>query len=139
MSSWTIRCLLLSAMHAKGVSALRGCDVAAVDFATTCPDQKRWIVRFAGARDGAVRGSPTLAHTLQSVGYTGRPEYFTMYACVYAMVRRSVLWLEAHEAELQGAQRAFLEEHSFQCAPAAAVASVLARKDKGEEVDPSGK
>ena len=124
-------------MHVKGISELRGCDVAAVDFAATCPDQKQWIARFAAARDGAVRRSPTLAHTLQSVGYVGRPEYFTMYACVFAMVRRSVQWLEAHESELRDAQRAFVEEHHFQCAPAALVARVLAiEDDEGAEVEP---
>ena len=114
-------------MHVNGVSALRGRDVAAVDFAATCPDQKQWIVRFASARDGAVRQRPTLAHTLQSVGYKGRPEYFTMSACVYSMVQRSVQWLEAHEAELQDAQRAFSEEHCFQRAPAVDVACVLGK------------
>lgn len=108
----------------EGVSALRGCDVLAEDFASTCPDQKHWISRFASTRVGGVRSRPTLAHTLRSVGYSGRPEYFTMYACVYGMVRRSVQWLQDHEEELQKARRVFQEEHRFECSPAEAVARV---------------
>ena len=120
---------MLGAMFAEGVSALRGCDVLAEDFAVTCPDQKKWLVRFAGTRVGGTRSRPTLSHTLQSIGYDGRPEYFTMYACVYNMARRSAQWLQRHAEELQEERRAFQQEHGFDCAPAEAVARVL-RKGK---------
>ena len=119
---------MLGAMFAEGVSALRGCDVLAEDFAVTCPDQKKWLARFA-----CIRGRLTLSHTLHSVGYDGRPEYFTMYACVYNMVRRSAQWLQRHAEELQEERRAFQQEHGFDCAPAEAVARVLR---KGKPVQP---
>jgi len=112
-------------MHSEGVPALRGCDkVLAKDFGSTCPDQKKWLSRLAGTRLGGSRSSPTLAHTFRCVEYTDRPEYFTMYGCVYGMVRSSMQWLKDHEGQLQEAKRAFLEEHGFQCAPAVAVAMV---------------
>lgn len=116
-------------MHVEGVSALRGCDVLAEDFATTCPDQKLWISRFAGT----VRQRPTLANMLRSVGYTGRPEYFSMYACVYGMVRCTVRWLQDHEKELQEAQQAFQKKHGIECSPAQAVAIVIREGEANQQ------
>ena len=133
LSAWTIRCLLLSAMCVEGVSALRGCDVLAEDFAVTCPDQKRWLTRYAGTRIGGVRSRATLAHTMRSVGYSGRPEHFTMYACVYNMVRCSAQWLQIHAEPLRRVQQAFEEKYGFECAPAEAVAIL-----KRQGVQPPG-
>ena len=112
-------------MSAEGVSALRGCDVLVEDFATTCPDQKKWLMRYAGGcRVDNMRQKPTLAYTLRSVGYSGRPEYFTMFACVYNMMRCSPQWLQDHAEELRQVRQLFQKEHGFECAPAAAVAQV---------------
>lgn len=129
MSALAIRALLLSAMSAAGVSALWGCDVLAEDFTVTCPDQKQWLTRFAGTRlRRGVRRRATLAHIFRCLGYSSRPEYFTMYACLYNMVRRSVRWLQSHAEQLREAQEAFEETHGFECPPAAAIARVLRKK-----------
>ena len=36
----------------------------------------------------------------RSVEYKGRPEYFSMYTCIYAMIKCSLQWLQEHEVEV---------------------------------------
>lgn len=110
-------------MHAAGVKRLRASEqVLAADFARSCPDQKTWLERLGVSRRGT--RNPTLAQSLAIVAYTGRPEYFTMYACVYGAIRASKEWLERHEGQLCDAKAAFLEKHGFQSSPAHVVAIV---------------
>ena len=122
LSSWTSRCLLLCAMHNAGVRRLTGCNAVLLkDFAAAFPDQKSWFKRLCRSR---CWDTEVLSDTFRSLAYKGRPEFFSMYGCVYGCVQESQSWLHTHRRDLQKAMATFAHEHGFDCAPAATVKHV---------------
>lgn len=109
-------------MHVAGVGKLTHCHrVLAKDFAASFPDQKSWFKRLTLHWD-----KDTLAETLVAVDYTGRPEYFSMFGCVYSpILGLSAQWLSSHRTQLKEAMAAFSKEYGFDCSPAQTV--VIAR------------
>ena len=98
MRNFIIRGLLLAAMSRSGVQRLRGAGRMKVcDFMTAFPDQSHWLRRLSLTRDGS------LAALFASLNYDGRPELFSMFACLLLCkaMRVSPAWLKANTRKLR--------------------------------------
>ena len=123
MTWWTVRGLLLMAMHREGVARLTGANhVTAEAFAMVCPDSKQWFQQLRGTASDM-----PLSKFFQDVGYDGRPEMFSMYACVlgHASLQVSMGWLVKQEADLKDICCCFRRSNRFDCTPAFAVMELL--------------
>ena len=120
MTWWTVRGLLLMAMHREGVARLTGAGhVSAEAFATVCPDSKQWFQRLMGTALDV-----PLSQFFRDVGYDGRPELFSMYACVLGHASLRV-WLLKHKADLKDIEHRFRRSNRFDCTPACVVMQLL--------------
>ena len=95
-------------MHRQGVQALRDPDgVSAVKFASAFPDAKAWFRRLAGRSHCS-----TLNGFFSSLEYVGRPELFSMFACLFGnpSLRVRPAWLLEN---LQPLRRKMMACYSF--------------------------
>ena len=99
LCQWTIRARLLAAMHVGGVRQLGGlAGVSPSDFACSFPDSNNWFDTLR---------RPGMCDSLQSffsyVEYDGRPELFSMFACLLltSSMRHNPSWFKAHSRALR--------------------------------------
>jgi hypothetical protein len=98
-SRWIARTWLIWRMRHAGIRCLRiSADCTVSDFAKPFPDQCKWILKLAGGR----RSLPVRA-LFQQLHYTGPPEYFSMYTCLWGS--------DGLRKELQKLGPAWLAEH----------------------------
>lgn len=111
-------------MNRAGVRALGRTDAITVaSFARAFPDSKAWFRKLA------FKGQfPTLRAFFKAVKYDGRPEFFSMFACLLGNSALSVqpTWLQKHRQSLQGAMHAYASQNGFMGVPALCVKDVLA-------------
>ena len=117
------RALLLGAMSRAGVRALgRTGDVTVASFAQAFPDSKAWFRKLA------IKGNTsTLRAFFTSLKYDGRPEFFSMFACLLGNATLWVKpsWLRKHSKLLQAAMKAYASQNGFMGVPALCVKDVL--------------
>jgi hypothetical protein len=117
--TWTVRAVLLVGMHRAGVTRLRGeGDITLQEFTRAFPDSKHWFYRLR------TRGQhSTLRAFFASLGYNGRPELFSMFACL--LLNREVVvnteWLQAASCKLRRTMRALQSSHQIDQVPAVCV------------------
>lgn len=106
-------------MARQGVPRLRGLDLLASDFARAFPDSNQWF-KHLGV------GQLTLRRFFQHLGYDGRAEFFSMYACLLGSkhMRVSPEWLEQHMTQLRRHMNQHREEHGIHQVPARVVLAV---------------
>ena len=124
LKQWLARALLLCAMSRAGVRALRGTDAITVaSFSKAFPDSKAWFDKLSCKGE-----SPTLHAFFASLKYDGRPEFFSMFACLLGNHKLWVQpkWLRKNSKALQDAMQAFLVQNGFMGVPALCVQSVQA-------------
>ena len=100
---WVIRCWLLWCMRQANITHLRlPKDFSVGDFSRCVPDQKSWAMRLANRR-----ASSPLVEVLAKLQYSGPPEFFAMYCCLWGCNRlRQQLeelgdkWLEVNKSTL---------------------------------------
>ena len=88
---------MLSAMAAQGVEQLTGVHAMTVgDFSAAFPDSKGWYL-WLGSRD------MPLGQFFALLGYTGRPEFFSMFACLLLTAGMQVnpSWTRHFEGDLK--------------------------------------
>ena len=108
---WVIRCWLLWRMRQAGTTHLRlPQDFSVRDFSGCFPDQKSWALRLANRRVSA-----PLADVLSKLQYTGPPELFTMFCCLWGCnnLRQQLQelgdkWIEVNRSTLLEARRTTL-------------------------------
>ena len=122
-TQWLARALLLCAMSRAGVKALgRTGSVTVASFAQAFPDSKAWFRKLA------IKGkTSTLRAFFTSLKYDGRPEFFSMFACLLGNATLWVKpsWLRRHSKLLQAAMKAFASRNGFMGVPALCVKDVL--------------
>ena len=95
--------------------------MAVRDFAAAFPDEKRWFTRLTS------EPTETLKDFLGSLGYTGRPELWSMFSCL--LLTRSMWlnpdWYTHHATSLRNAMKS-QSEHEIMRVPALCVQDVLA-------------
>ncbi len=117
--NWTIRAFLLVGMHRAGVTRLRGeAEIALPYFARPFPDSKQWFTRLR------TRGQHrTLGEFFSSLGYDGRPELFSMFACL--LLNREVVvnteWLQSVACKLRRTMHELQSSHHIDRVPAVCV------------------
>ena len=78
MKQWLARALLLCSMSRAGVRALGRTDAITVsNFSKAFPDSKAWFDKLVSKGE-----SPTLRAFFAALKYDGRPEWFSMFACL---------------------------------------------------------
>lgn len=105
---WVIRCWLLWRMRQARITYLRlPKDFSVRDFSKCFPDQKSWALRLANRRP-----SSPLADVLSRLQYSGPPELFTMFCCLWGCnsLRQQLQelggkWLEVNKSTLLEARR----------------------------------
>ena len=124
LTAYTARALLLAAMHREGVEKLGGLDKITVrEFQVAFPDQRQWFTELA------TRPIVSVKEFLGDVGYTGRPEMWSMYSCL--LLTRSMWinpdWYTFHAASLKQAMDS-QRKHDIMRVPALCVRDVRAKK-----------
>ena len=76
-SSWLARCILIKSMHANGISKLIAGDASPDVLGDASPDCKQHVKHFG-------KGHKTVYAMLNSIGYDGPPELFSMYCCLFS-------------------------------------------------------
>ena len=127
LPAYTVRALLLAAMSREGVERLGGQDrISIQDFATAFPDERQWFARLAPSP------TDTVKDFLSSMDYTGRPELWSMFACL--LLTRSMWWnpdwFDYHVARLRRAMRS-QSEHSILRVPGLCVQDVMQQTHSG--------
>ena len=107
MRNWTLRGFLLAQMAAQGVPELRDCSkIGVLEFAQAFPDQTAWFPRLNARTTTKRQSTKTLGDFFQDLGYDGRPEFFSLFACILMCPEvRSVneKWLSHHREQLSAA------------------------------------
>ena len=122
MKAWLIRACLLACMARDRVVGLSGASRLTRDsFARACPDSKQWFTKLSRSS-----GSQGLRAFFNEVGYAGKPEMFSMYACVLLNDRMHVnpSWLEENADACKLYSREYECEHGLEPVPALVVAAV---------------
>ena len=115
---------MLCAMHRDGIRSLTGAeDVTLAVFSRAFPDSKAWFGVLA--KRG---GQGSLQCFFDHLEYRGRPEFFSMFAC---LVGNSALhvnpeWLLQQCSPLRQAMKACAVQNGFMGVPAKCVREVLA-------------
>ena len=121
-TQWLSRALLLSSMHRAGVRVLRGAgDVSLAHFAQAFPDSKAWFSKLT------VRGEhSSLQAFMESLNYTGRPEFFSMFACLLgnAQLCKRADWFAKHCRALRAEMQASVVQNGFMGVPSVCVKAV---------------
>ena len=124
-TQWLARALLLCAMSRAGVKAL-GCTyvVTVSSFARAFPDSKAWFGALI-----AKGNSATLRSFFANLKYDGRPEFFSMFACLLGNQALWVqpTWLKKHRRSLKSAMHEYVAQNGFMGVPALCVKDVLSR------------
>ena len=122
-TQWLARALLLCAMSRAGVKALgRTGSITVASFSQAFPDSKAWFEKLA------IKGNKSsLSDFFASLKYDGRPEFFSMFACLLGNATLWVKpsWLRKHSKSLQAAMKAFASQNGFMGVPALCVKDVL--------------
>lgn len=121
LPAYTARALLLAAMSREGVEKLGGQGGISVrEFATAFPDERQWFMRLAA------HPHTTVKDFLSSMEYNGRPEMWSMFACLLLTRRmwRNPDWFAYHARELRRRMRS-QSEHSILRVPGLCVQDVL--------------
>lgn len=103
MRNFVIRGLLLADMARAGIKKLRGIDQIRVqELSQAFPDQSSW---FAKLGEYADMSRVNLGDFFRGLGFDGRPEFFSMFACLLLCKSMRVRpeWMAAHARELSGA------------------------------------
>ena len=106
-------------MHRQGVQALRDPDgVSTVKFASAFTDAKAWFRRLAGRSHCS-----TLNGFFSSLEYVGRPELFSMFACLFGnpSLRVRPAWLLGNLQPLRRKMMACYSLHGLMAVPARCV------------------
>ena len=119
---WVARAWVLSAMASEGVLQLTGVrGVTVRDFGAAFPDSKGWFERLCSSWD------MPLSSFFQFLGYTGRPEFFSMFACL--LLTRTLQVNPAWALHVQGKLQHSMDEcarvHGVPKVPALCVEGVL--------------
>ena len=125
LKQWLARALLLCAMSRAGVRALGRTDAITVaSFSQAFPDSKAWFEKLMCKGE-----SPTLRAFFANLKYDGRPEFFSMHACLLGNYKLWVQpkWLRKNSKALQDAMLAFAAQNGFMGVPALCVKSVQAQ------------
>lgn len=78
---WVIRSWLIWRMRRAGVMQLQVPKACmASEFAKLFPDQKAWLLKLAGK--GKASSTPAI-NVFAKIGYTGPPELFSMFTCLW--------------------------------------------------------
>ena len=123
MRNFVIRGLLLAGMARAGIQKLRGIDeLSVLEFAAAFPDQGCWFTKLGEYSNNESR-TVNLGDFLRSLDYDGRPEFFSMFACVLLCkcMRVSPAWLALHARELTDAMLMQLGRRGFCRLPALCV------------------
>ena len=122
-TQWLSRALLLCAMHRDGVQALRNPDgVTPAAFARAFPDSEAWFRKLE------VRGQCSILQDFFSnLEYAGRPEFFSMFACLLgnAALRVRPAWLLKHCLALRRKMLACYSLHGLMAVPARCVRALV--------------
>ena len=119
---WLARALLLCAMHRAGVRALRGAgDVRVASFAQAFPDSKAWFSRLKAKGQNS-----TLRAFFKSLNYVGRPEFFSMFACLLGNrdLHMPPAWFRKHRRALRAEMALTMSKNGFMGVPGLCVRSV---------------
>jgi len=114
-------------MHRHRVRALRDPDgVSTVAFARAFPDSKAWFRRLAGRSQCL-----TLKGFFSSLEYVGRPEFFSMFACLFgnAAFRVCPAWMLENRLALRRKMMACYSSHGLMAVPARCVRAL--REESG--------
>ena len=123
MRNFVIRGLLLAGMARAGIQKLRGIDdLSVLEFKAAFPDQGGWFTKLGEYGNNESR-TVNLGDFLRSLDYDGRPEFFSMFACVLLCkcMRVSPAWLALHAHELTDAMLMQLGRRGFCRLPALCV------------------
>ena len=134
MKAWLVRASLLACMARDGVAGLRGASSVALDaFAQSCPDSRAWFGRLCSSRS-----QQSLQAFFDDVGYTGKPELFSMYTCVLlnSSMRVDPAWLEEHAHKCRLYSRKYCGLHGLDPVPALAVRALKSVARGGDLSDP---
>ena len=121
MKLWIARAWLLSAMAAEGVERLVGVRAMTVqDFSMAFPDSKGWFSWL---------GSPDMAldNFFALLGYTGRPEFFSMFTCLLltAELRVNPAWTRHFAGDLKRCMGDYASAHGLPKLPSLCVAELV--------------
>ena len=110
-------------MHREGVEKLGGLDETTVlEFKVAFPDERQWFTDLATSLTMSVK------EFLDDVGYTGRPEMWSMFSCL--LLTRSMWinpdWYTYHAASLKKAMDSQCK-HDIMRVPALCVRDVRAK------------
>ena len=125
LPTYTARAILLASMHRAGVGRLGGTEQISVkEFAPAFPDEHQWFARLCSSNSATT----TVKKFFSELGYTGRPELFSMFSCL--LLTRSMwlsdAWLSHHCASLRKAMRS-QRHHRIMRLPAHCVQDVLSK------------
>ncbi len=111
--AWIIRTLMISKMRHAGVRRLRMAGMTAAQFQSMFSDQGAWIKR-ATSRAG-------VKSALESLGYDGPPELYSMWACMFhdpsCHMHTGVL-SEVKIVQARGLIKWYMDEHGMMPHPA---------------------
>ena len=104
---------MISKMRHAGVRRLRMAGMTAAQFQSMFPDQGAWI-KHATSRAG-------VKSALESLGYDGPPELYSMYACMFhdpsCHMHTDVL-SEVKIVQARGLIKCYVDEHGMMPHPA---------------------
>ena len=107
MRRWLIRGVMLAAMARAGVWRLVGAKhIRVQEFCRAFPDQGGWFRKLCNNRTCRDPLSETLQDFFDSLNYDGRPELFSMHACLLMspeMRKVNPEWLKHYSDELRQA------------------------------------
>lgn len=128
---WTLRGVVISHMRSAGIKQLKVDSCPIARFAKSFPDQGECFKRYQLAR--ASRRA-TCRDFFSMMQYSGPPELWAMYACLFSdkcCARVSTEWLETHAGALRSDRIAYKKAHSQNPVPGVLLEMyLLSSKDK---------
>ena len=125
--NWMVRGILLAAMHRDGVTRLSGSrGVQVGEFAAACPDACSWFHILPTSEC-----SDCLQKLFRSLGYDGRPEFLSFWACLLltAACRQSPAWYARNACAIAHLSTRYAQKHGMDIVPARCVQRIVGSTD----------
>lgn len=122
---WTLRAITISRMRSAGIPSLNLDSCKVSKFAKFFPDQTSSFSRF---RDSKASLKKSCKDFFKELGYTGPPELWAMYACLFqdkTVMKVSTAWLAANRDRLKEYRVQYKREHGQNPVPAVLLELVL--------------
>ncbi len=122
VAGWLARCLMLLKNHEAGVARLELGTATLKDVGAAFPDAGSVAFDLGVQLAGSAKRARTMlvADLFAALGYSGRPELFTMHCCFFARAQRwlcgkklSTSWIASNTASLQEVKNAYRKMHGF--------------------------